>query len=155
MTVQYVVGSILAPTCGEAACHSSFAANRGYVFDTVDAARHTLIESDPPLIQFDANQYDPAKPALANLIIWLTETDPFALGYGRMPLDGPMPNEDVYFLEEWIQAHAPGAECDPKYPTACDINDVVLCGDDWNFGPVVDTCATTCVLGTTGAACSS
>ncbi len=138
-TVEYVTESILAPTCGAAQCHSTFAGNIGDIFDTVKGARASLVNTG--LISFDSAQYDPANPANANLIIWITQTDPFSLGVGRMPYDAPMPAEDVRFLEEWIAAGATGAQCDPANELSCNGTLVVKCQADWNFGPVVDDCA--------------
>jgi hypothetical protein len=148
MTIQYIVGAILAPTCGEADCHSAFAANRTDVFDNVEGARESLVNNG--LIKFTSAEYDPANPQDAELIVWLTTTDPYGLGYGRMPLDGPMPNENITFLEEWIVAGAPGAECNPSQPMACNDHDLVTCGDDWSFGPVTETCSGTCGVGSNG-----
>jgi hypothetical protein len=151
MTIQYITGTILAPTCGEADCHSAFAANRTDVFDNVAGAQRSLVDNQ--LIRFTSSQYDPSNPQFADLIVWVTETDPFGLGYGRMPLDGPMPNEDIIFLENWIVAGAPGAECDPSKKTACNDHDLVACEDDWNFGPVMQTCTGTCALTGSGGVC--
>ena len=153
MTIEYITEAILAPTCGQADCHSTFAANRTDIFDTVEGARRSLVLNG--LIQFTSSQYDPANPQFANLIIWVTETDPFGLGFGRMPLDEPLPNEDILFLESWIASPsaAVGAQCDPSQPTACDDHDVVTCNADWSFGPVVQTCTGTCALGGSGGEC--
>jgi hypothetical protein len=151
MTIQYVTGTILAPTCGKADCHSAFAANRTDVFDNVADARRSLVDNG--LVQFTSSQFDPANPQDANLIIWLTETDPFALGFGRMPLDGPMPNQNIEFLEHWIHAGAPGAQCNPSQPTACEDHDIVACNSDWSFGALQTTCPGTCALGSIGGMC--
>jgi hypothetical protein len=44
---------------------------------------------------------------------------------------------------------AEGAECDPSQfgGMACNGTNLVTCGDDWNFGAVVQACATDCQLG--------
>jgi hypothetical protein len=151
LTIEYITGTILQPTCGAADCHSAFAANRTDVFDNVDGARRSLVDNG--LIRFTSAQYDPSDPAEADLILWLTQTDPFGLGYGRMPLDGPMPNADIVLLENWIIASAPGAECDPSLKTACNDHDLVECNDDWNFGSLMQTCTGTCALTGSGAVC--
>lgn len=105
LDAQYVTAAVLAPTCGAAECHSTFTqAGPGttpYVFDTLVGMRRTIVENG--LVVLDSNQFDPAAPAGAALITWLTKTDPFQLGIGRMPYDAPMPNEDIHFLEDWIQ----------------------------------------------------
>lgn len=105
LDAQYVTAAVLGPTCGAAECHSTFTqAGPGttpYVFDTLVGMRKTIIDNG--LIILDSNQFDPADPAGAALIAWVTKTDPFNLGIGRMPYDAPMPNEDIHFLEDWIQ----------------------------------------------------
>ncbi len=148
-TIEYVTEAILAPTCGQAQCHSTFRQARGDVFDTVAAARRSLIVNG--LISFDsAPQYDPSNPANAQLIQWITQTDPLGLGIGRMPYDAPMPNEDVNFLELYIKEGAPGAQCDPDANAAgyaCNNRAVYKCNADWTFGDLVTDCAGDCIGG--------
>jgi hypothetical protein len=148
-TIAYVTEAILAPTCGQAQCHSTFRQARGDVFDTVVAARRSLIVNG--LISFDsAPQYDPANPKNAILIQWLTQTDPLGRGIGRMPYDSPMPNEDVNFLELYIKEGAPGAQCDPDANAAglaCNNRTVYKCNADWTFGELVADCAGDCIAG--------
>lgn len=147
LELPYLTQAIFAPTCGTAQCHSTFARAAMQVFDTPDGVRRTLV--DKRLIQFDSEKYDPAEPANANLIIWITETDPFGRGIGRMPLDAPMPNRDVQLLQEWISVGAPGAQCDPEASSgmACKDNEVVRCNADWTFGDRVMLCAGSCIQG--------
>ncbi len=97
---QYVTAAILAPACGTAECHSTFSQAKGYVFDTLVGMRKTIVEQQ--LVILDTRKFDPAAPQDAALIHWVTDTDPFDLGYGRMPQDSPLPNEDIHFLEHWI-----------------------------------------------------
>jgi hypothetical protein len=146
-TIEYVTEAILAPTCGQAQCHSSFRQARNDVFDTVVNARRSLVVNG--LITFDSNQYNPDNPASAQLIVWITQTDPNGLGIGRMPYDQPMPNEDVAFLERYIQEGAPGAQCNPDAPGAlvCNNHAVYKCNDDWTFGEQVRTCPGDCING--------
>jgi hypothetical protein len=145
LTIQYVTETILAPTCGAAQCHSQFTQAKGDIFDTVEAARRSLVDNG--LIQFDSVAYDPATPKQATLILWLTETDPLGLGIGRMPYDAPMPNADILFLEKWISKGAPGAQCDPELGNACNNKDLVQCNPDWTFGPLVMSCPVDCIAG--------
>jgi len=102
---QYLTAAILAPTCGAAECHSTFAqegpTGNGYVFDTLVGMRKTVVDNG--LVVLDSNQFDPSAPEGSTLIAWLTKTDPFGLGIGRMPYDAPMPNEDIHFIESWIR----------------------------------------------------
>ena len=148
-TIEYVTEAILAPTCGQPQCHSTFRQARGDVFDTVAMARRSLIVNG--LISFDSiPQYDPAKPEKAQLIQWITQTDPLGLGIGRMPYDSPMPNEDVNFLELYIKEGAPGAQCDPDLNLAgyaCNNRAVYKCNADWTFGDFIKDCPDDCVAG--------
>jgi hypothetical protein len=102
---QYITAAILAPTCGAAECHSTFAqegpVGNGYVFDTLVGMRKTIVENG--LVVLDSNQFDPSAPEGSALIAWLTKTDPLNLGIGRMPFDAPMPNEDIHLIEKWIR----------------------------------------------------
>ncbi|MEO9155031.1 MAG: hypothetical protein ABI591_05475 [Kofleriaceae bacterium] len=113
LDAQYVTAAILAPTCGAAQCHSSFAQAKGYELDTLASMRRTIV--DKGLVVLDSNQFDPADPAGSSLITWLTKTDPFNLGIGRMPFDAPMPNADIHLLEDWIrgpvEATSDGSTC--------------------------------------------
>ncbi|CAN5301801.1 hypothetical protein BH11MYX1_BH11MYX1_11300 [soil metagenome] len=97
---QYVTAAILAPACGAAECHSTFAQTNGYVFDTLVGMRKTIV--DHKLVQLDSLQFDPAAPQRSNLVRWLTEIDPLGRGKGRMPQDAPLANEDIHFIERWI-----------------------------------------------------
>lgn len=148
-TIEYVTEAVLAPTCGQAECHSTFRQSRGDVFDTVAAARRSLVING--LISFDSVQYDPANPAGAQLIVWLTQTDPLGLGIGRMPYDAPMPNEDINFLELYIKEGAPGAQCNPDAlgHFVCKNRSIYTCNDDWTFGELVTDCPGDC----SGGAC--
>ncbi|MBV8760228.1 MAG: hypothetical protein JO257_23245 [Deltaproteobacteria bacterium] len=147
-TIEYVTEALLAPTCGQAQCHSTFRQARGDVFDTVAAARRSLVVNG--LISFDSPSYDPAMPANAQLIQWITQTDPLGLGIGRMPYDTPMPNEDVNFLELYIKEGAPGAQCNPDLNaghTTCNNRAVYTCQDNWTFGDLVTECPNDCIQG--------
>lgn len=147
-TIEYVTEAILAPTCGQAQCHSTFRQSRGDVFDTVAMARRSLIVNG--LISFDSGHYDPADPQKAPLIQWITQTDPYGLGIGRMPYDSPMPNEDVNFLELYIKEGAPGAQCDPDENAAgfaCKDRALYKCNADWTFGDLITDCPGDCFFG--------
>jgi|GEM_PF-2606067 len=97
---QYVTAAILAPACGAAECHSTFAQVDGYTFDTLVGMRKTIVQNG--LVKLDSTQFDPAAPQSSYLIAWITEIDPLGLGIGRMPRDAPLPNEDIHFIEQWI-----------------------------------------------------
>jgi hypothetical protein len=97
---QYVTAAILAPACGAAECHSTFAQTNGYVFDTLVGMRKTIV--DQGLVKLDSSRFDPAAPEGSTLIAWLTEIDPLGKGMGRMPQDAPLPDEDIRFIKQWI-----------------------------------------------------
>ncbi len=112
LELDYLTQAVFAPTCGTTQCHSTFVQAAGNVFDTPEGTRRSLLGNG--LIRFDSTKYDPEDPRNADLIVWITETDPFGLGIGRMPYDAPMPNKDVLLLQDWIKEGAPGAQCNPK-----------------------------------------
>ncbi|MDB4953950.1 MAG: hypothetical protein JWO36_1519 [Myxococcales bacterium] len=154
LTVQYATEAILAPTCGAAQCHSTFTQANGVVLDTVEGARPTLAA----LIRLDSNFFstkDPTKVdfTLEPLIVWITQTDPFRRGIGRMPYDAPMPNADIKYLERYIQAGAPGAACDPAVRFACDNTNLVTCDADWSFGAPAIACLPPNATGCQGGGC--
>lgn len=148
LELDYLTQAIFAPTCGATQCHSSFAQAKNVVFDTPEATRRTLVNGG--LIRFTSDKYDPDDADQANLIIWITETDPFGAGVGRMPFDAPIPNRDVELLKEWIEAQAPGAQCNPEENggNACNNKEVVQCNADWTFGARVQPCLNDCIAGT-------
>ncbi|MCA9677670.1 MAG: hypothetical protein KC464_21790 [Myxococcales bacterium] len=84
-TAQYVVTTILRPSCATAACHSSQTAVQGLVFDTVAGACAAYDEHD---------------------------VQAFLVGNGagglRMPADSPLPTADVDLLQQWLDDGQPG-----------------------------------------------
>jgi hypothetical protein len=125
---QYITEAILAPTCGSVECHSTFAQSNGVVLDTYDAMRNTMVNH--PLISLSSDEYDPTDPNDAILITWLTQTDPFGRGIGRMPYDAPMPNADIDLLKAWITGPVTvTADTCVKGTTACPALDET-CADD-------------------------
>jgi hypothetical protein len=147
LELEYLTQAIFAPTCGASQCHSSFKQAGNAVFDTPETARRTLV--DKALIRFDSTKYDPDNVNQTDLVIWITEIDPFGLGTGRMPFDAPMANKDIALLKEWISAQAPGAQCNPDEDMgrACNNKEVVDCNADWTFGARVQLCTGDCVGG--------
>ena len=122
LDAQYLTAAVFAPTCGAAECHSTFVQQGPpgdpYVFDTLDGMRKTILNH--ALVSLDSNQFDPSAPEGSVLIAWLTKTDPFGRGIGRMPLDAPMPNEDIHYIEDWIRGQTSvandGAPCSASLP---------------------------------------
>lgn len=147
LELEYLTQAILQPSCGVTQCHSTFRQAATNVFDNPDGARRSLVGN--ALIRLDSAKYDPEDPGNADLIVWITEINPFGKDIGRMPLDAPLPNKDVYLLREWIQNKAPGAQCNPEIDSglACDNKTVVRCTADWNFGERVQLCTGECGQG--------
>jgi Planctomycete cytochrome C len=85
-TREYIVAAILAPSCGNAACHSSTAKVEGYAFDTQEAAAEALEQLVLP--------GDVQRSRLAQVLR--------ATGESRMPLDSPLPEADIKLIEAWI-----------------------------------------------------
>lgn len=164
LELEYLTEAVFAPSCGATQCHSSFRQADGFVFDTPEAVRRSLLITDTggtTLLRFDYEHPDPAFSYSSRLIQLISETVPFPESpeLPRMPLDAPMPNKDIELLRTWIKnpdrkepphdvgGRALGAQCNPDAPGgyACDQNDVVVCGDDWNFGQLVVHCDNGCV----------
>jgi hypothetical protein len=93
-TLEYVTEAVLAPSCGNAQCHSSFRRADGYVFDTVDATRATMTRN-PGLVSTS----DP--DASLMMIVLTRQVD-------RMPYDQPLPEPDIAFIRRWMFEGAEG-----------------------------------------------
>ncbi len=104
--LEYITQTILAPTCAAAECHSAFKMEVGDEFDTVDAARRSILNN---------GLVSPGDPAGSTLVQSITVGVPSLLdptsGNVRMPFDAPMPDADVALIEAWIQDGAAGAQC--------------------------------------------
>lgn len=97
-TLEYVTQAILAPSCGNAQCHSSFRRADDYAFDTVEGARDSI------------NTYVlvvPQEPDSS--LLYQVLVSPGGDGnVARMPYDQPMPDRDVEHIRKWIERGAPG-----------------------------------------------
>jgi hypothetical protein len=153
LELDYLTQQIFAPTCGGAQCHSTFKQSGTNVFDTPEGVRASLVTN--LLVRTDPDKFDPDDAKNADLIIWLTETDPFLAGIGRMPYDAPLPNRDVKLLIEWIEHKAPGAQCNPDQfnGKACTLDAAgrtvsATCTADWNIDfTTAIACVNGCGLG--------
>jgi len=147
-TLAYITETILAPTCASAECHSAFKQQVGDEFDTVDAARRSIVSNG--LVLPD----DVADPSRSFLIQSLTVgtlslLDPKSGLKVRMPYDAPMPDADIALIEAWIADGAPNAQCLAdtqgqacilKHVGTTTVSQVVKCSADGNAGNVVTTC---------------
>ncbi len=132
LTLPYITNAILVPTCAAATCHSDFKRARGIVLDSALDVRKTLVTSGLVTIGTSEEPGDEANPRDSAFIHWLTDTDPFQLGIGRMPYDAPMPDGDVALIEHWIARGAPGAQCLPEDGNVCLGTELFACGLDGN-----------------------
>jgi Planctomycete cytochrome C len=96
LDLQYIVTTILAPSCGTAACHSSRIKTAGVAFDTLEATREAF-NSDALVIEGE-----PDASGLYFLLVGETEPDE------RMPKDAPLPDADIELIRRWIAAGAEG-----------------------------------------------
>ena len=147
-TLSYITDTILAPTCALAECHSAFRQQVGDEFDTVEAARRSIVANG--LVVYPDDVID-ARHSL--LITVLRDGAPSILDPGsgnvRMPYDAPMPDADVDLIQAWIADGAAGAQCTPNAQgRGCSLTagvggtllyHVVECSDG-NVGAVVTDC---------------
>jgi hypothetical protein len=136
-TVEYITEAVLAPNCGNAQCHSSFANTSGYAFDTVDRAQRSLVGGLVGTITLNTRNEPEGDPTSSFLINVLTRT------VDRMPYDQPLPAPDRRLIERWIEFGAPGAQCDPTLSEGmvCVGTKVVECQDTYELGAVLKDCA--------------
>lgn len=165
LELPYLTAAIFAPTCGQTQCHSTFKRQGGLVFDHPDSVRRSLLrQGNDALLSFTSDKYDP-RPIettdVPDLIVWVTEIDPFGNGIGRMPFDAPLADRDIQLLGLWIRedkdpvtraprvgGNAVGAQCNPELydGLACNLNELVLCGEDWNFAESQQICDRGCEI---------
>jgi len=89
-TIEYITEAILAPSCGQYTCHSSYRMEKGYAFDTVEAARRSL----------KLNLVVPKDVEASQLNTVLTRQ------IKRMPYDSPLPDKDIALIQTWIMGDA-------------------------------------------------
>ena len=92
-TLENITMTILAPSCGNAQCHSSFRQEAGYAFDTVEASEESI--EDGGLV----NPGD-AEGSLLHLVLVRT--------LDRMPYDQPLAKPDIALIKAWIDNGADG-----------------------------------------------
>ena len=137
LNAQYMTEAILAPTCGKAECHSTFAQAgpldpkthtiHPYVFDTLAGTRTAMtgIGNNNGLVVLDSTNFDPDVPTGSTFIAVMLKNDPIS-GINRMPLDAPMPFEDIKILEDWVRG-LPSYRNPPE--TCTTSSDCTIAGD--------------------------
>ncbi len=102
-TLAYITETVFVPSCGQAECHSSMVKQRGYAFDSVEAAQDSIsngglvdVCATPPCTGADADSY---------LLTVITTQD---IEGHRMPLGEPLANKDIVLIANWITDGADG-----------------------------------------------
>ena len=93
-SLEYVTQAVLAPSCGNAQCHSQLRQAADLAFDTVENARLS-IERQPGMVNV-------GDPLASKLYFVLVRED------RRMPLDQPMPERNIGLIVAWIEDGAVG-----------------------------------------------
>jgi hypothetical protein len=88
---DYIITTILAPTCGRGGCHSEGTKTQGYAFDTLEGAKLSLLDL-----------VEPGNVNRSSLYDVLTETE------YAMPPEGPLPTPDIDYIARWIGSGAEG-----------------------------------------------
>jgi hypothetical protein len=88
-TVEYITEAILQPSCGQYTCHSSYRMEKGYAFDTVEAAKRSLKGIVVP---------KDVESSLLNTVL--------TRKIKRMPYDSPLPDKDIELIRTWIMGDA-------------------------------------------------
>lgn len=122
-TTEYITEAIFRPTCGGAACHSAFAQKAGLALDTVENVRYAAEHDDDFLRGWDSGQ----TPQLITVLT--TESVNGDNRYLRMPLDAPLPEEDVRLIRDWLDLGAPGI-CKKPNSTQCRGKSLATCDAD-------------------------
>ena len=91
-TLEYITEAILQPACSQSVCHSSLRNERGYAFDTVEAARRSM--------QGLVTKGEPAESSLLYTVL--------IRPIKRMPYDSPLPDKDIALIKQWLDDGAPG-----------------------------------------------
>lgn len=127
-TVEYITQTILAPSCGNAQCHSSFRKAEGYVFDTVEQAKLSLAGGLVGVIA--PNTEGELEGDGASSLLFHVLTRPV----DRMPWDQPLPEAEIDLIVDWINSGASGAQCNPAVtPKVCFGDTVYECKSSFNL----------------------
>lgn len=134
-TVEYVTQAILAPSCGNAQCHSQFRQAAEVVLDTVKNAQPHLV-GRVGTITLDPQGEFTGDPEDSKLIDVLTRT------IDRMPYDQPLPDADIDLIRRWIEIGAPGAQCNPELfdGRMCVGKKLFECLPSFNYGEELEDC---------------
>jgi cytochrome c551/c552 len=127
-TLDYIVENILAPSCAAAQCHSAFRQQVGDQFDTVAAARRSIVVNG--LVHFPDEVADPSHSLLIRVLtVGATSVLDPSIGNVRMPYDSAIPDADVELIAAWIAGGAHGAQCLPNAQNrGCQVRTVMVLG---------------------------
>lgn len=110
-TLAFITEAILKPSCATAECHSAMKAQSGDVFDSVSAARASIVDNGLVVTceKLATPQPSPCIEAAQQSYLLTVITEGDARG-NRMPLDQPMSNTDIELIGTWIENGAAGLE---------------------------------------------
>ena len=91
---DYIVETVLAPSCGTATCHSTLTKTADVAFDTVANAKAAFNRR---------NLVDPGNPSASEIIQLMQSSNKSSK---RMPPDEPVATEDIDLISAWITAGA-------------------------------------------------
>ncbi len=97
LTLEYVVVTVLRPSCANAQCHSAFKYESEYRFDTVEHTQQSLVSVNNGVLVM------PFASADSFLFQVITREDG-----DRMPYDQPLATPDIALIKQWIDSGADG-----------------------------------------------
>jgi hypothetical protein len=87
-TTEYIAAAIMAPSCGNAQCHSAFTNADGYTLDSVEAVQAEL--DDLTTLRLDG---EPRSALVYDVLVRNVD---------RMPYDRPLADVDKALILEWV-----------------------------------------------------
>jgi len=110
-TLAFITETILAPSCGTAECHSAMKRQNQFAFDSVagaqDALATGLLGCTVGGVYLDPCSDDQSEVPSAGTTELITVLNSNVFGK-RMPVDQPLANKNIVFLEQWIASGAEG-----------------------------------------------
>lgn len=101
-TLEYVTEAILAPSCGNAQCHSSFRQTKNRAFDTIQRACEAMAPGMNDEGVLEVRDVIAGDANASFLMTVMTRT------IRRMPYDQPLPLVDQELIRAWIDGGAIG-----------------------------------------------
>jgi hypothetical protein len=92
-TFEYIVDTILRPSCATATCHNSMTRREGLSFDSYEEARETF-RREPLVTDIEV----PENNQLIQVVTVSADNEFIP----RMPIDGPLPEANIELMRKWI-----------------------------------------------------